>query len=65
MTNTPPPATTWVGGMQQEYTAGSPNDIADSAGNELVDGSGVFIVDNGVVETDFPTTTWSVNDSEY
>ncbi len=65
MTNVAPPATTWVGGQDQEYSTGTPNNIADSAGVELVDGSGVFIVDNGVVETDLPATTWVTDDSEY
>lgn len=65
MTNVAPPATTWVGSQEQEYNAGTPFDIADASGNQLVDGSANHVTDNGVVETLLPTTTWTENDSEY
>ncbi len=58
MTNVAPPATTWVGGQDQEYTQTTPFDIADASGNLLVDASAVFIVDNGVTQTNLPATTW-------
>lgn len=62
---TPPPATAWVGSGEQEFVAGTPNNIADHSGVELADGSGVLVVDNGVIETLLPATTWSENDSSY
>ncbi len=63
MTNVPPPATTWVGGQEQEYVAGTPFNIADSAGDQLVDGSGNHVTDNGVIQTNLPATTWVEDES--
>jgi hypothetical protein len=64
MPNVAPPATTWVGSQEQEYSAGTPFNIADYSGNELVDHSGVFVVDNGVVETTLPATTWVEDETD-
>jgi len=65
MSNTPPPATTWVGSMEQEYSTGTANDIADSSGVLLVDASAVFVVDNGVAISPLPATTWIQQDDNY
>ena len=64
MSNTAPPATTWVGSQEQEYVAGTPYDVADHSGVELADGSGNLVTDNGVVETLFPATTWTEKDDQ-
>ncbi len=64
MTNVAPPATTWVGGQDQEYTATTPFEIADSSSDLLVDSSGVFIVDNGVTVYPLPSTTWVEDETQ-
>ncbi len=64
MTNIAPPATTWVGGQEQEYSGSTPNDIADNSGVLLVDATGIFIVDNGQTQTNLPATTWSEDDTQ-
>lgn len=64
MTNVAPPATTWVGSQEQEYSQSTPNNIADVSGVMLVDASGVFVVDNGVTQVNLPATAWTEDDSQ-
>ncbi len=64
MTNVAPPATTWVGSQDQEYTQSNPNDIADASGVLLADASAVLVVDNGVTQTNLPATAWTQDDSQ-
>lgn len=64
MSDVAPPATTWIGGQDQEYTqTGNPNletensfDLITEAGDSLV------LEDLAVVQ--LPATTWSVNDGD-
>lgn len=62
--STPPPATPWAGGQDQEYTTGSPHTLADAAGLQLADAAGATLVDSGVIETPVPETTWTEDDTE-
>jgi hypothetical protein len=56
------PATVWRGADNSEYSNGSSSNIADSSLNQLVDSSGVFVVDTGVTQTPVPATVWAEND---
>lgn len=58
------PATTWqaTDGLT-EFSNGSIFNIADPSGDTLVDPSGVFIVDTGVIANLIPSTAWAENDA--
>lgn len=58
------PITVWQGQDQAEYSNDGVYNIVDSLGNFLVDPSGVFIVDTGVIFTLFPVTIWSEDDGQ-
>ncbi len=58
------PATQWqpTDGLS-DFDNGGVYGIDDPSGDLLVDPSGVFIVDTGVIQTYIPATEWAEDDS--
>lgn len=58
------PQTVWqpTDGLS-EFGNETPNNIVDNLSNYLVDPSGNFIVDTGVIQTLIPSTIWEENDA--
>ncbi len=63
MTNIAPPATTWQGSQDQEYTQTGNPDLLTEDGKALIteDSKNIVLEDLAVVR--LPATTWSENDS--
>lgn len=64
MAATPPPATTWQGGQQQEYTQTGNPALDTENGLDLITEAGATIVLEDVSETTFPITTWVQKDNQ-
>ena len=64
MSNTPPPATTWVGSQEQEYSqTGNPN-LDTEAGLDLLSEAGLNLVEENVTTVPLPATVWVQRDDQ-